>query len=100
VRTTLHITCKTFHLLKVPEFENPENVPTLPVFDGLMDSAYSTKVSELITKESHHRIISLVLITWNLFHLGPSSRDISFNTKYIVVLKNPRDKSQIVHFAL
>jgi len=34
----------------VPEFENPENVPTLIVLDYLMDSAYSTKVSELFTK--------------------------------------------------
>jgi len=64
-----------------------------------MDSAYSTKVSQLFTKGSHHRNISLVLITRNLFHQGPSSRDISLNTKYIVVFKNPRDKTQIVHLA-
>ena len=83
----------------VPDFENPENVPTLIVLDDLMDSAYSTKVSQLFTKGSHHRNISLVLITRNLFHQGPSSRDISLNTKYIVVFKNPRDKTQIVHLA-
>jgi len=79
----------------VPDFENPENVPTLVVLDYLMDSAYSTKVSELFTKGSHHRNISLVLITQNLFHQSSSSRDISFNSKYIVVLKNPTDKTQI-----
>ena len=33
----------------VPDFENPENVPTLIVLDDLMDSAYSKKVSELFT---------------------------------------------------
>ena len=77
----------------VPDFENPENVPTLIVLDDLMDSAYSTKVSQLFTKGSHHRNISLVLITQNLFHQGPSSRDISLNSKYIVVFKNPRDDS-------
>jgi len=64
-----------------------------------MDSAYSTKVSEIFTKGSHRRNISLVLITQNLFHQGPSSRDISLNSKYIVVFKNPRDKTQIVHLA-
>jgi hypothetical protein len=69
------------------------------VLDDFMDSAYSTKVSQLFTKGSHHRNISLVLITRNLFHQGPSSRDISLNTKYIVVFKNPRDKTQIVHLA-
>jgi len=64
-----------------------------------MDSAYSTKVSQLFTKESHHCNISLVLFTRNLYHQGPSSRDISLNSKYIVVFKNPRDKTQIVHLA-
>jgi len=83
----------------VPDFENPENVPTLIVLDDLMDSAYSTKVCQLFTKGSHHRNISLVLITQNLFHQVPSSRDISLNSKYIVVFKNPRDKTQIVHLA-
>jgi hypothetical protein len=56
-------------------------------------------VSELFTKGSHHRNNSLVLITQNLFHQGPSSRDISLNSKYIVVFKNPRDNTQIVHLA-
>ena len=82
-----------------PEFENPENVPTLIVLDDLMDSAYSTKVSELFTKGSNHRNISVVLITQNLFHQGSSSGDIPLNSKYIVVFKNPRDKTQVVHLA-
>jgi len=81
----------------VPDFENPQNVPTLIVLDDLMDSAYSTKVSQLFTKGSHHRNISIVLVTQNLFYQGASSRDISLNSKYIVVFKNPRDKTQIVH---
>jgi septin family protein len=44
----------------VPDFENPENVPTIIVLDELMDSAYSTKVSELFTKGSQHRNISWI----------------------------------------
>ena len=68
-------------------------MPSLIVLDDLMDSAYSTKVIELFTKGSHHGKISLVLITQNLFHQGLSSRDISLNSKYIVVFKNPRDKT-------
>ena len=64
-----------------------------------MDSAYRTKVSKLFTKGSHHCNISLVLITQNVFHQGPSSRDISLNSKDIVVFKNPRDKTQIVNLA-
>jgi len=44
------MTWKTIHLLNVYQTENPENIPTLLVFDDLMDYAYSTKVSVLFTK--------------------------------------------------
>jgi len=64
-----------------------------------MDSGYSTEVSQLFTKGAHHCKVSLVLITQNIFHQVPSSRDISLNSKYIVVFKNPRDKTQIVRLA-
>ena len=63
----------------VPEFVNPENIPSLIVLDYLMDSAYSAKVSQLFTKGSYHRNISLILITQNLFHQSPLSRGISLN---------------------
>ena len=79
----------------VPDFSNPENLTALIVLDDLMDSAYTTEVSELLTKGSHHSNIVLVLIRQNVFHQCPSSRDISLNRKYIVVFKNPRDKTQI-----
>ena len=82
-----------------PDFENPENVPTLIGLNDLMESAYSTNVSELFTKGSRYRNISLVLITQYLFHQNSSSRDISLNSKYIVVFKNTRDKTQVVHLA-
>ena len=64
-----------------------------------MDSDYSTNVTEWVTNGSHRRNIRLVLITRNLFHQVSSSRDISLNSKYTVVFKNPRDKTQIVHLA-
>jgi hypothetical protein len=43
--------------------------------------------------------ISVILITQNLFHQGRFSRDISLNTKYLVVFKNVRDKNQFVYLA-
>ena len=42
----------------VSEFDNPEDVTTQIVLDDLMDSTYSTKVSELITKD---RIIVILV---------------------------------------
>jgi hypothetical protein len=91
---------KNITLIKgVPELGNPQNVPTIIALDDFTESVYSTKVSQLFTKSSHHRNISLILVTQNLFHQGHSSRDISLNSKYIVVSKNPRDKTEIVKFA-
>ena len=79
----------------VTEFENPENVPTLIVLGDLRDSAYSTKVSQLFTKGSHHRYISLVPITQNLFHQSPSSRDFSLNSKLLSCLRIRETKHRL-----
>jgi len=65
-----------------------------------MYSAYSTDVSKLFTRGSHHCNINLVLITQKIFHQPASSRDISLNGKYTVLFKNTRDKILIVLLAL
>jgi hypothetical protein len=83
----------------VPVFEIFENVPSLIVLNDLMDCFYSIKVCELFTTGSLHRNISLVINTQNVLHQGQSSRDIYLNRKYIVVFKNPKDKTQYVHLA-
>ena len=44
-------------------------------------------------KGSHHRNISVILITQNLFHQANYCRTISLNAKYIVLLKNARNKN-------
>ena len=43
--------------------------------------------------------ISVIFITENVFHKGKTQRDISLNTKYLVLFKNPRDNAQIHHLA-
>jgi ABC-type lipoprotein export system ATPase subunit len=67
----------------IRDFEKPENKPMLIVLDDLMDSDCSKKVSELFTKGSYHRKISLIVITQNLFYQGPASRDVSLKSKYM-----------------
>ena len=56
-------------------------------------------ILDLFTKGSHHKNISVIFIMQNIFHKGKSQRDISLNTKYIVLYKNPRDRAQIQHLA-
>ena len=56
------------------------------VLDDLMsESGNNKKVSELFTKGSHHRNLSVILILQN--------------SHYMVLFKNPRDASQINHLA-
>lgn len=81
------------------EFDNPTNKPILVILDDLMMDAYNSKICELFTKGSHHRNLSVILITQNIFHQGAHCRDISLNAKYIVMFKNPRDKAQFQHLA-
>jgi hypothetical protein len=78
---------------------NPEE-KNLLILDDLMDEAgEASEVSELFTKGSHHRNLSVVFITQNLFHQGKKMRTISLNAHYFVLFKNPRDAGQIRHLA-
>ena len=56
-------------------------------------------VTNLFTEGSHHYNCSVIYIVQNLFNQNKENRTISLNSHYIVVFKNPRDDSQIVHLA-
>lgn len=78
------------------EFDGRQRV--LLVIDDLMaESADSKEMSNLFTKGSHHKDVSVVFITQNLFYRGKETRTINLNAHYIVLFKNPRDATQIVH---
>lgn len=82
---------------------NPEDYSTDPstrkliIIDDLMREATNNTIVDLFTKGSHHKNLSVIFITQNVFHKG--QRDISLNTNYIVLFKNPRDRAQIQHLA-
>ena len=76
----------------IPEnCENPQGRRCLFILDDPLNEVYSRGVCELFTKGSHHRNLSVILITQNFFHHAPHCRDISPNAKYLVALKNVRD---------
>jgi hypothetical protein len=80
--------------------EEEENVRTLIIIDDLMVEAGNAQdVSDMFTKGSHHENMSVVLILQNLFHQSSKMRRISLNTQYVVLMKNPRDISQVRCFA-
>jgi ABC-type dipeptide/oligopeptide/nickel transport system ATPase subunit len=49
-------------------FGNPQGKPSLIILDDLLNEVYSVQVCDLFTKCSHHRNISVILISQNLFH--------------------------------
>lgn len=72
---------------------------SLIILDDMMLEAYNKAVCGLFVKKSHHHNISVILISQNVFHQSKLSRDISLNSKYLVLFKNPRDKSQMLPLA-
>ena len=68
----------------------------LIVIDDLMHRVVNDPDMELLfTQGCHHRRISVIFITQNLFPKGTKSRTIALNTYYLVLMKNARDASQI-----
>lgn len=97
--------------LDIPEFVNMEegldvldtidgSEPTLLIMDDLMQEACEDRrVSDLFTKGSHHKDLSVMMLVQNMFHQGKFMRTISLNAHYMVLFKNPRDAGQIRHLS-
>ena len=65
----------------------------------MIEDGNDNRVVYLFTKESHHRNLSVIYIVQNLFHQGKGNRNITLNSHYLVLFKNPRDKLQILTLA-
>ena len=53
------------------------------------------RVLDLFTKDFHHRNITMLYLTQDLFPAGKFSKTINRNAHYIVAVKNPRDHTGI-----
>ena len=80
----------------ISEEDIDNHKPHVIVIDDLMNEISGKKsVSNLFTKGSHHKNISVIFIVQNFFHKGLEMRTISLNSHYLNLMKNARDKSQI-----
>ena len=59
--------------------------------DLMFECSKDQRMSELFTKSSHHRGMSVMYLAQNLFPPGKQSRTISLNSHYMIIFKNPRD---------
>ena len=72
-----------------------KSVPcSLVIFDDLAE-VLTPVISNLFIAGCHHYNTSVILISQNLFQKSPIWRICSLNATYIVVMKNPRDPSQL-----
>lgn len=79
---------------------NKKNEPSIIIIDDFMQEALSNQnIANLFTQHARHNNLTVMLLTQNIFHQSKYSRDISLNSKYIVVFRNRRDMSQIYHLA-
>ena len=87
-----------FHdgLPEVSSFDGKKR--TLLVMDDLMTST-DDRVVDIFTKISHHRNISVVYLTQNLFYKNKQTHTLSLNSHYIVLFKNARDATQVAYLA-
>ena len=80
---------------------NPQ-VRNLIVLDDQMESdtvrrssASAASLAKFFTQGSHHRNLTVIYIVQNLFNQDKMMRTVSLNAHYLLLFKNPRDKSQI-----
>ena len=93
--------CQVEYIDGLPsEEEIDELKPSLIIIDDLMTELGNNKsLTNIFTKGSHHKNISIIFITQNIFHQGSQMRTISLNCHYFILMKNPRDQGQIVSLA-
>ena len=68
----------------------------LIILDDLMNQVTRNEDMELLfTRDCHHKRLSAIFITQNMFEQGKNARSINLNTWYLVLFKNIRGTSQI-----
>ena len=70
------------------------------VIDDLMTSAGNSKqISKLFSQDTYNKNLIVIVIVQNLLNQGREMMTNRFNAHYLVLYKNPRNKSQIRYLA-
>lgn len=85
-------------LIDIETIDSSQNI--LLILDDLTYKCEKDEtIQNLFTTDSHHKNISVILITQNVFAKGKCFRTISLNSHYIILMNNPRDRQQISNMA-
>jgi hypothetical protein len=72
------------------------SVVNLIIFDDLMNECInSNTIMNLFTVGSHHKNTSVFFLSQNIFSKGKFARDITLNSSYMIIFRNPRDQQQV-----
>ena len=72
------------------------SVVNLIIFDDLMNECInSNTIMNLFTVGSHHKNTSVFFLSQNIFSKGKFARDITLNSSYMIIFRNPRDQRQV-----
>ena len=85
----------------LPDFDNFDSTKrTLLILDDLMSQCgKDSRILDIFTTDSHHRNISVIFVTQNIFSQEKNCRTISLNSQYIILTNNPRDRLQLIILA-
>ncbi|KAM9771402.1 uncharacterized protein ACBT44_012388 isoform 1-T1 [Syngnathus typhle] len=73
----------------------PQQHHLLVLDDIIFQASDNQEVVRIFTQYRHHKNLSVIMLTQNVFHQGKFSRTISLNSNYLILFKNPRDKMQV-----
>ena len=85
----------------LPDIDNFDpSKRTLLILDDLMaQCGKDPRILDIFTTDSHHRNISVIFVTQNIFSQEKNCRTISLNSQYIILTNNPRDRLQLTILA-
>lgn len=84
-------------LIPASEIQQPP-YNSLLIFDDQMNENMKDKsFSDLFTKGIHHKNVSAIVLTQNLFPKGHFARDVRLSTHYVTIIKSPLFKSQVIY---
>lgn len=74
-----------------------DDKPDIIVYDDLMSEISKNKgLTDIFTKKRHHENVSVMFLIQNLFFQSSEMRTISLNCMYFILMKNPRDRLQVM----
>jgi hypothetical protein len=73
----------------------PQNGDAIVIDDLFIEAAKEKNFNNLFTKIARHRGVTVIFITQNMFQQGGQHRTRNLNVHYLIIFKNPRDRTVI-----